>query len=113
MRVRQTVWKTWEPYGVAPEALVLELQVTKRTVSLHLHPDGGRVTPENTLIELPIDPALGRRDPNFRILRVVLDAAEAEIDRQEREAATAPVPPPDAVDHDGLAFGQELELKRA
>ena len=75
----------------------MDLRVTDCTVSLHLHPEYARQRSANRLIELPLNPELGGQDPNFRLLRVIQVAGQAEIDRQGRERQRSTVCPPEAV----------------
>lgn len=59
--------------------LVADLVVGIDRVSLHLLPDKARACASNRLIKLPFDPELGTTDPNFRLLRAMFLAAEAEL----------------------------------
>lgn len=80
-----------------PQSWVIDLFVTNFTVSLHLYSGPGRLRSTNRLIELPINPELGGQDPNYRLLRVLKDAGQAEIDRQSPERRRARVCLPEAV----------------
>ena len=87
---------------------VIDLLVGDVTVSLHLYFERSRLCSANRLVRLPIDPALGGADPNFRLLRVLKDAGQAELDRQDRERHGRRRPgrrvtPPEAVDLGDLA----------
>ena len=69
------------------EKLVVDLLMYRGRVSLHLHRANDRIRAANRLLELPVNPALGARDLNFRLLREIQTAAQAEIDRQGRNVA--------------------------
>jgi hypothetical protein len=60
--------------------------IMNSSVSLHLHHEEEHAWDGNKLIELPLNPFLGRRDPNFRLLRAMENAAQAEIERQGEDA---------------------------
>jgi hypothetical protein len=83
------VWLVSESHKRAGSALrfVVDLFVKRRSVSLHMHPEEERVRARNRLIELPLDPGLGGRDPNFRLLRAMQTAAQEELERQGRNVA--------------------------
>ena len=69
------------------EELVVQLRVTSKIASLHLHPSKtspDQISASRSIVELPIDDSLGRDDPNLRILLAMQAAALAEIGRQMR-----------------------------
>jgi len=101
------------PKGVEPQSLVFDLLVTDFAVSLHLYSACSRLRAANRLIKLPINPELGGQDPNFRLLRVIKDAGQAEIDRQSRERRRSKVCPPEAVNLDDLARFPALRCNTA
>lgn len=86
---RDGVWVVSESHKRAGSALrfVVDLFVKRRSVSLHMHPEEERTRAQNRLIELPLDPGFGGRDPNFRLLRAMQTAAQEELERQGRNVA--------------------------
>ncbi len=111
VRKKRVTWPM--PEGVEPQSLVIDLLVTDFTVSLHLYSDCSRPRSANRLIKLPINPELGGQDPNFRLLRVIKDAGQAEIDRQSRERRRSRVCAPEAVDLGDLARFPTLRRETA
>jgi hypothetical protein len=96
VRRKRVSWP--ESESSEPSSPVIDLLITAFTVSLHLYSECSRRRSANRLIRLPINPELGGQDPNFRLLRVMKDAGQAEIDRQIRERRLAAVCQPEAVD---------------
>ena len=111
MRKKRLSWPL--PESVEPPSFVIDLLVTAYTVSLHLYSECSRRRAANRLIELPINPELGGQDPNFRLLRVIHDAGQAEIDRQSRERRPSAVCPPEAVNLGDSARFPALRRKTA
>jgi len=101
VRKKRVMWPM--PESVEPQSLVIDLLVTDFAVSLHLYSDCSRLRSANRLIKLPINPELGGQDPNFRLLRVIKDAGQAEINRQSRERRRSKICPPEAVNLGDLA----------
>jgi hypothetical protein len=61
---------------------VADLILKPGRVALHLLAEEDRARVANRLVELPVDGALGGEDPNWRLLRALQDAAQAELDRR-------------------------------
>lgn len=93
--VRQNSVQSEPVNSIRSKEIVLDFKVASDSASLHF-----REQEHDTLgsIELAVDPALGDADRNVRLLRAILDAANAELSRQGRSTAPAFIHAPEALD---------------
>jgi hypothetical protein len=111
--VRKSQVREQTPASAEAQILVMDLLVTNFTVSLHLYSESGRLRSANRLIELPINPELGGQDPNFRLLRIIKDAGQAELDRQGPQRRCSRICPPERVNLGDLARFPAMRRKTA
>jgi hypothetical protein len=96
-----TAVKVEAPPSICSEDAVIDLDGASNIASLCLFASRigqGDTPPLRGHIALPVDPQLGKDDPNLRVLCAMQVAARAEIDRQRSSASARLVHVPQRLD---------------